>query len=134
MTIVRDWLIVVLMISGATLMLLAAVGVVRMPDLYSRMQSATKASTLGVGCTMLAVAVYFADLAISTRVALIVAFFFLTVPVSAHMIGRAAYYVGVPLWEGTTLDELRGRRDRPARAVDNGSSEPPVSAGGAGHA
>ena len=109
---VREVVTVALMIVGAVLMLLATVGVVRMPDLYSRMQSATKASTLGVGCTLLAVAVDFADLAITTRVVLIVAFVFLTAPISAQMIGRAAYYVGVPLWEGTTLDELRDHNGR----------------------
>jgi multicomponent Na+:H+ antiporter subunit G len=118
----RDVLTVSLIVVGATLTLLAAVGMVRMPDLYSRMQSATKASTLGVGCTMLAVAVDFADLAITTRVVLIVAFILLTAPISAHMIGRAAYYVGVPLWEGTTVDELRGHNDRRDAGVE-GSPE-----------
>lgn len=109
---IREAVIVVLMVVGAVLTLLAALGMVRMPDVYSRMQSATKASTLGVGCTMLAVAVDFADLAITTRAVLIVAFVFLTAPISAHMIGRAAYYVGVPLWHGTTVDELRGHDGR----------------------
>ena len=109
---IREAATVILMVVGAVLMLLAALGMVRMPDLYSRMQSATKASTLGVGCTMLAVAVDFADLAITTRVLLIVAFVFLTAPISAHMIGRAAYYVGVPLWKGTAFDELRDHSGR----------------------
>ncbi len=113
---VRELVTVALMVVGAALMLLAAVGVVRMPDLYSRMQSATKASTLGVGCTMLAVAVDFTDLAITTRVVLIVAFVFLTAPISAQMLGRAAYHAGVPLWKGTTLDELREHDGRQARA------------------
>ena len=113
---VRELLTVALMVIGAALMLLAAVGMVRMPDLYSRMQSSTKASTLGVGCTMLAVAVDFADAAITTRVVLIVAFVFLTAPISAQMIGRAAYYVGVPLWKGTTLDELQDHNGRPTQA------------------
>ena len=113
----REPLTVALMVIGAALILLAAVGVVRMPDLYSRMQSATKASTLGVGCTMLAVAVDFADLGITTRVVLIVAFVFLTAPVSAQMIGRAAYYVGVPLWKGTTLDELQDHNGRQVSAA-----------------
>lgn len=108
----REGVTVALMVVGGVLMLLAAIGVVRMPDLYSRMQSATKASTLGVGCTMLAVAVDFADLAIVTRVLLIVAFVFLTAPISAQMIGRTAYYVGVPLWKGTTLDELHDHNGR----------------------
>jgi multicomponent Na+:H+ antiporter subunit G len=109
---VREMFTVALIAIGAVLMVLAAVGIIKMPDVYSRMQSSTKASTLGVGCTMLAVAIDFGDLAITTRVVLIVAFVFLTAPISAQMIGRAAYYVGVPLWEGTTLDELRGHNGR----------------------
>ena len=116
---VREVVTVALMVVGAVLSLLAALGVVRMPDVYSRMQSATKASTLGVGCTMLAVAIDFAELAITIRVVLIVAFVFLTAPISAHMIGRAAYYVGVPLWEGTTLDELRGHDGRQGNTSEN---------------
>jgi multicomponent Na+:H+ antiporter subunit G len=115
---------VALMVIGAVLTLLAAVGMVRMPDVYSRMQSATKASTLGVGCTMLAVAVDFADLAITTRVVLIVAFVFLTAPISAHMIGRAAYYVGVPLWEGTAFDELRGHNGRHSDSSEDAAERP----------
>jgi multicomponent Na+:H+ antiporter subunit G len=115
---IREAVTVILMVVGAVLTLLAALGMVRMPDVYSRMQSATKASTLGIGCTMLAVAIDFGDLAITTRVVLIVAFVFLTAPISAHMIGRAAYYVGVPLWEGTTVDELRGDNGRQTGASE----------------
>ena len=121
---IREAAIVVLMVVGAVLTLLAALGMVRMPDVYSRMQSATKASTLGVGCTMLAVAVDFADLAITTRAVLIVAFVFLTAPISAHMIGRAAYYVGVPLWEGTKLDELRDHNGRQGNPSESSSERP----------
>ena len=122
---IGDAVTAALMAAGATLMLLAAVGVVRMPDLYSRMQAATKASSLGSGCLLLAVAVHFADPAITVRVLLIVVFILLTAPVSAHMIGRAAYFVGVPLWEGTGVDELRGRYDRRTHALDSGPPEPP---------
>jgi multicomponent Na+:H+ antiporter subunit G len=73
---------------------------------------------------MLAVAVDFGDLAITTRVVLIVAFVFLTAPISAHMIGRAAYYVGVPLWEGTTLDELRDHNGRRRSASEEVAEHP----------
>ena len=121
---IREAATVVLMVVGAVLTLLAALGVVRMPDVYSRMQSATKASTLGVGCTMLAVAVDFADLAITTRVVLIVAFVFLTAPISAHMIGRAAYYVGVPLWKGTAFDELRDHNGRQGNTSGDSPERP----------
>jgi multicomponent Na+:H+ antiporter subunit G len=88
-------------------MLLAAIGIFREPDLFSRMQAATKASTLGIACTMLAVAVYFEELGVTSRALLIICFFFLTGPIAAHRLGRAAYFVGVSLWPGTTRDELR---------------------------
>ena len=109
----------VLLVVGAFFMLLAGLGVLRLPDLFMRLQAATKASTLGVGCMLLAAAIHFQDLAVTTRAVLVIAFFFLTAPVGAHMIARAAYAVGVPLWEGTITDELRDRR-RTERMKDEG--------------
>ena len=52
-----------------------------------------------MGCILLALAVHFHDLGITIRALLVLTFFFMTAPVAAHMIGRAAYLVGVPLWE-----------------------------------
>jgi monovalent cation/proton antiporter MnhG/PhaG subunit len=101
-----------LMLVGAAFALLAGAGVLRMPDLFMRMQAATKASTLGMGCIVLAVAVHFGELGVVTRSVATVIFVFLTAPVAAHMIARASYFVGVPLWEGTIIDELRGHYDR----------------------
>lgn len=99
----------ILMYAGALFLLLAAVGIFRFPDLYSRMQAATKGATLGIALMLLGVAVYFDDLGVTTRALLVIVFFFLTAPVAAHMLGRAAYILGVPLWEGTIGDELKGR-------------------------
>jgi multicomponent Na+:H+ antiporter subunit G len=101
----------VLMILGAAFMLVAAIGVVRMPDLLTRMHASTKAGALGAGLILLSVAVYFGELGVATRAVAAVAFVILTAPVAAHMIGRAAYLIGVPLWEGTIKDELRERYD-----------------------
>lgn len=100
-----------LVILGGLFMLLAGVGVARMPDMFMRMQAATKAATLGVGCMLLAVAFHFGDLGVATRAVLVTAFMFLTAPVAAHVIARAAYSVGVPLWQGTICDELRRQRE-----------------------
>lgn len=102
----RVWAVLGLLIVGALFLLLAAVGVFRLPDVYTRMQAATKAATLGAGCTLSAVAVHFDDFGVTVRALLVVAFIFLTAPVAAHMIGRAAYIIGVPFWRGTNLDEL----------------------------
>lgn len=105
----RELLTAILLLVGAAFVLLASVGVLRMPDLFTRMQAATKAATLGSGCLLIGVAVYFGDLGVTARALAAVAFIVLTAPVAAHMIGRAAYFVSVPLWEGTVVDELRGR-------------------------
>ena len=107
----------VLLLLGALFMLLAAIGMVRMPDVLTRMHSSTKSSTLGVGLIMLGVAVAFSDFAIGVRALAIVIFMFTTTPVSAHMIARAAYLSGVPLWEGTLSDEMRGRYDPETHAL-----------------
>jgi multicomponent Na+:H+ antiporter subunit G len=113
-----------LLIVGGAFLLLAAVGIVRMPDLYSRIQAATKAATLGVGCIILALAIHFEDLGITVRALLVIAFLFITQPVAAHMIGRAAYFVGVPLWEHTIMDELRGRYDAATHSLESPGGSP----------
>ena len=107
----------VLLLLGSLFMLLAAIGMVRMPDVLTRMHSSTKSSTLGVGLIMLGVALVFSDFAVGVRALAIVIFMFTTTPVSAHMIARAAYLSGVPLWEGTLSDEMRGRYDPETHAL-----------------
>ncbi|MBZ0214722.1 MAG: monovalent cation/H(+) antiporter subunit G [Nitrospirae bacterium] len=114
----KEALTVVLLMVGSVFALIAAIGVVKMPDVYMRMQSATKATTLGIGCVMLATAVHFQDTAVWTRALLVVLFIFMTSPVGAHMLSRAAYLTKVPLWQGTILDELEGRYDTEDHELD----------------
>lgn len=105
----REYVIAILLLAGSVFVLLAAVGIVRMPDIFARMHATTKAATLGVSLMVLAVSIALperGDIALS---AAIVFFLFLTAPISAHMIGSAAYFSGVSLWEGTTIDELKGK-------------------------
>lgn len=125
-----DLIVAALVVVGTTFMLLAAVGVVRMPDVYMRLQVSTKGASLGAGCVLLAVPLFFGDLAIGVRALLIIAFIFLTAPISAHMLGRAAYIVGVPLWEGSVMDELRDRYDRETQELASPDVE---EEGPAGH-
>lgn len=106
-----EWLTGFLSLIGATLVLLAAIGIVRMPDLFTRMQAATKASTLGVGCLLAAVGIEFADSSVVVRAISIGAFVMLTSPVSNHVIARAAYLTRVPLWKGTVIDEWNAARE-----------------------
>lgn len=97
----------ILLLMGAAFMLVASVGVIRLPDLLMRMHATTKAGTLGAGLILLAVAFAFVDTAVSARVLTIIVFILLTAPVAAHIIGRAAYYLGLDLWKGTIVDELK---------------------------
>ena len=114
----------ILWIVGSSFAFLAAVGVLRMPDVFTRMQASTKASTLGLGCLLIGAALQFGDAASIIRLVSIGAFTFLTTPVSAHMIARAAYFADVPLWEGTVLDERRHDRGSPTRTGDGSPNSP----------
>lgn len=99
-------------IAGATFGLLASIGTLRMPDVFTRMQTATKASTLGLGCLLIGSAMQLSDLASVVRAASIGAFVMMTSPVAAHVIARAAYITDVPLWSGTVVDERREAIER----------------------
>jgi multicomponent Na+:H+ antiporter subunit G len=113
----------VFMVVGSTFMLIAALGVLRMPDFLTRLHCSTKAGTLGIGLIFLSVAVAFTELGISTRSFAAIVFLLLTAPVGAHVIGRAAYFIGTPLWEGTFVDELR-RSDFQKKYETGTASEP----------
>lgn len=108
----HDWIVAILILVGSAFSVLAAVGILKMPDLYMRIQAATKSSTFGVSCLVLATAIEFGDLGTTTRSLLVIAFLFLTAPVAAHMIGRAAYASGVTLWEHSLVDELATHRSK----------------------
>ncbi|RRN77949.1 monovalent cation/H(+) antiporter subunit G [Pseudoxanthomonas sp. SGD-10] len=97
---------------GALSILFAAIGIVRMPDFYLRLSVTVKAATLGVGLFLACAGIIFPDVSVTTKVIAIAFFLILTAPVAAHMIGRTAYYKGVPTWEGTVLDELKEEKKK----------------------
>ena len=99
-------IVALLLVLGALFMLLAAVGLVRLPDLYLRMSATSKAATLGASLVLLGAAVHFGTAAVAGRAVVIIVFLFLTAPVAAHTIGRAGYRRKSPLWKGTIADEL----------------------------
>ncbi len=101
-----DILTSLLLLLGSFLCLMAALGIVRLPDALTRMHAATKAGTLGVGLLVVAEVVCYRDLGISLRAATIIFLLLLTTPVAAHLIGRASYLSGVQLSNRTWIDEL----------------------------
>lgn len=110
-----------LLLSGVALAVVAGVGLLRFPDVYSRMHAATKPSTLGLLLVCLGAALAVDDGADRSKLLLVAAFQFLTAPVAAHMIGRAAYRAGIGDLDGLVVDELRD--------VADGSATPRAVAG-----
>jgi multicomponent Na+:H+ antiporter subunit G len=104
-----DFFIILLATAGALFSLLAAIGIIRMPDTYLRISVNTKAATLGVGLMLGSAAIFFQDFAATTRVQAIIIFILLTAPVGAHLIGRTSYFTGNKLWKGSVIDDLKGK-------------------------
>lgn len=104
-----DILVAAFALLGAIFILLAAIGLIRMPDAYLRISVTTKAATLGIGLLLLAAAIHFQDFSITTRVMAIILFILLTAPVSGHLIGRTSYFSGVKLWKDSVMDDLENK-------------------------
>jgi multicomponent Na+:H+ antiporter subunit G len=122
----QDILTAGLMLVGTLFMLVASLGVLRMPDLFLRMSASTKAATLGTSSILIAVAVHFSAIGVATRALATLVFLLLTAPVAAHMLARAGYFVGVKLADETVIDELAGRYDLETHLLDSCDPAPSV--------
>ena len=109
------------MVCGSLLSLLAAIGVLRLPDIFMRMHAATKAGTLGAGFILTAEALTADDIGTTIKAVAILIFLLLTAPVAAHLISRAAYHRGVTLYRKTWIDEL-GDAKRVERRKNDGDA------------
>jgi multicomponent Na+:H+ antiporter subunit G len=122
MAFVQELLATVLLVLGALLLLIAGIGVVRMPDVFLRMSAVSKASSLGASLMLLAVALVLPELSAGVRAMAAVLFLFLTTPIAAHLIGRAAYRRGVPRWRGMVVDDFAAYEEqRVARRGQSGA-------------
>lgn len=102
-----SYLAALLVVVGAGFSLIAAIGVLRLPDLYTRLHAASKAGAIGAGLIFLAVAVASLDGAVILRALLGIIFLFLSTPVSAHLLARAAFRSGEAPTATTTVDDLQ---------------------------
>jgi len=96
----------VLLLAGAVFVLLATVGVLRFPDLYTRMHAASKAGVVGAGMILLAIAIVSFDSAVALRAIVAIVFLILTTPIGAHLLARAAYKSGYQPTKATISNEL----------------------------
>jgi multicomponent Na+:H+ antiporter subunit G len=100
-----ELLILVLASAGVFFGIVAVVGLVRLPDLYTRTHSTSKSETLGAVLTLSAVALAFDGTLSTVKAALLLLFMFITNPTAAHAIVRAADEQGITPW---TADEEEG--------------------------
>lgn len=96
----------VIMMIGAAFAVVAAIGLLRLPDIYTRTHAASKAGTLGSGLMLLALAVFSQELDVVTRAIAAIVFFLLTAPISSHLLARSAYLVGYRPEPSTRCDDM----------------------------
>ncbi len=92
MSLALELLVCFFLLLGSGFTLIGAIGLYRLPDFFTRLHGPTKATTLGVGSLLIASMIYFAQHGdgLSVHELLIAVFLFLTAPVSAHMLAKAA--------------------------------------------
>jgi len=95
---IADYVVAGLILSGALLGAIGALGVVRLPDVLIRMHASTKTITLACGLIIGGAAVHFGTAEIIVRAIAIMLFILLTAPIAGHIVGRAAVNIGVPLY------------------------------------
>lgn len=94
-----------LLVVGSLFILTAAIGLLRLPDVYARMHAASKAGTVGSCVILIAAALAEMDLTLATRVLAAAIFFVITAPISAHLLARAALQAGYPMSRESNCDE-----------------------------
>ena len=109
MTILANSLIVFFIVAGLVFVVVAAIGLFRLPDLYTRAHAASKSATLGVMCILIGVFLHFWLIKnhFTPGLLLGILFIFITGPVGGHIMSRSSYIAGVKPWEGTVQDDLK---------------------------
>lgn len=117
----NEWIGMALVTLGVAFDLLGCLGLVRLPDVYSRLQAATKCVTLGTCSILIGVFVIAGPSGTGFKALLCAMFVLLTSPVAAHALARGAHRAGFPLWEGSVVDHYAGARKEEA-------ADPPAEA------
>lgn len=88
------------------------VGLVRLPDIYNRLQASTKCVTLGTCLILLGVLIFSGIDAMGAKALVCAVFILLTSPTAAHAIAKGAHLSGIKLWEGSVVDKYQEDRDK----------------------
>jgi multicomponent Na+:H+ antiporter subunit G len=102
----------ILIVSGALLMLAAAIGVLRLPDVLCRGHAVAKALTLGIFLMLLGLWVYLGEKQIALKILLAIFFQLVTIPVGSHLIALLAFEKDIPRWRHRPMDDHRKEEKR----------------------
>jgi multicomponent Na+:H+ antiporter subunit G len=104
---------IALVVIGLFFALTGTIGILRMPDVYTRIQCSSKTITMGALPMLIALVVAEGPMTTYGSRALIIAALLLVVnPAASHALARAAYKTGVPMWRGAAVDEPAARRTK----------------------
>ncbi len=108
MTIYIEAIVIFLLLAGSIFLLIGSIGLARLPDFFTRLHAPTKASTLGIGGVLIASSLYFSQDAngLSVQELVITLFLFITAPITAHMMAKAAMHMEQKPLERTQNSEL----------------------------
>jgi multicomponent Na+:H+ antiporter subunit G len=123
---VADVAAAVLLLGGCALSLAAAIGVVRLPDVLSRMHAVTKPQVLGLLLVVAGLTLRLRDLTSLGLLLLVVLFQFTTSPVASHMVSRAAFRAGLVRRDLLLLDDLSEKLHDQGSALVERAAEPPT--------
>jgi multicomponent Na+:H+ antiporter subunit G len=102
----------ILITVGVLFDVFGCIGLVRFPDVYNRLQAATKCVTLGTVLLLIGVAVVAGIDAMSAKAIVCAVFVLVTSPTAAHAIAKGAHISGVPLWENSVIDKYADEVDK----------------------
>ena len=106
---------------GSFFLLLGSVGLIRMPDVFTRIQTGTKASTLGTLLSLLGIGLVVPHILL--KIVLLIVFILITNPVSSHMLARAAHFIGIKKADVTVVDKLSEYREEQGNNNQNTEAE-----------
>lgn len=101
-----EWLVFIFLIMGAAFVLVSAIGLLRLPDLFIRIHASTKTTSLGFMLMLAGMMLTFPEWAVILKGILTILFVFLTAPLGSHMISKAGNILGIRKWDYYTHDDL----------------------------
>jgi multicomponent Na+:H+ antiporter subunit G len=128
---IREYIAIFFLFGGFFFLFVGLVGLLRLPDVYTRMHAMGKCDTLGTGMMLVAMVILFGDITNITKLALIGIMIMTINPVITHLIAKTAYNRGTPMAEGSFLinDYVASQRRRRGIQVKPSA---PVEGGGEG--